>query len=289
MRTCKIFICIILVGCQNTIKYPEGGFDYPKHVNDEDSNFYYYPLKNIESRKDSFRDADGYLFFKPFNEPNLSIKSQAEETFRFTCGGALGESTIIVLTEELITLKTGSPSSIYETDELRLNELERDHLNILNRWFPIDTAGKKPYQKHYLDSLTKLYPQLHDPKYYRSLIDKTILPERKAFKYKTTEVSIKKEQYKYLIEEINSSGYWSLPFRIDCIDPPMDGYSFTLEANTKRKYKIVSVGGCPDDTSRFTKACQNIIDYAKMKNEINLIWKGEVTTQDMPLQNVHEP
>ena len=266
--------------CQTQNKYPEGGFDYPKNVSNNDTNFYYYPLKNIEPKRDAFQDTYTYLFYQTFDEPNLSIKPQQKEVFRLTYGGALGESVIITFTEDGIIVKKGSPRNIYSEDTSQLTGIEKFHLNILNRRFPIDTSGKNPFVKHYLDSLTKLYPQLLQPTYYHKLYDKTIVRNGEKFTYPVTKISLTKQQYDSLIQQINSSGFWAMPYRIECRDPAMDGYSFTLEANTKEKYKIVTVGGCSDDTTKFTKACQKLIDLAKMDKEIQLTWSGKIVIWD---------
>jgi hypothetical protein len=117
------------------------------------------------------------------------------------------------------------------------------------------------------------------------LYEKTIVRSTEKFTYSVTKVSLTKQQYYSLIQQINSSGFWTMPYRIECPDPGMDGYVFTLEANTKEKYKIVSVEGCSDDTTKFTKACQKLIDLAKMDKEIQLTWSyGEplVDSADLP-------
>jgi hypothetical protein len=172
MRYLLIILTLLFISCQTQSKYPEGGFDYPSVVSVSDTNFYYYPLKNIESKRDAFQDAYAYLFYQPFDEPNLSIKPLAKETFRLTYSRALGNSVIIVLTEDQIIVKKGSPSNIYYEDTSHLTNIENFHLTLLKRRYPIDTIGKPPFAKHYLDSLIKLYPQLLDPAYYHKLYDK---------------------------------------------------------------------------------------------------------------------
>ncbi|HLX53955.1 MAG TPA: hypothetical protein VKR58_08435 [Aquella sp.] len=280
MKYLVIIISLLFFSCHSQTKYPEGGFDYPKNVSNNDTNFYYYPLKDIESKKDAFQDSYAFLFYQSFDEPNLSIKPQPKDIFRLTYGGTFRESVIITFTEDGIIVKKGSPSIIYYEDTSHLTEIEKFHLALLKRRFPIDTSGRKPIVKHYLDSLTKLYPQLLDPNYYHNLYNKTITRNGEKFTYLITKINLTKQQYELLVQQINSSGFWSMPYKIDCQDPPMDGDSFTLEANTKKKYKIVTVGGCPDDTTKLTKACQKLIEFAKMDKEIHLIWSGKIVTGD---------
>ncbi len=277
---------VLLVGCNSNIKYSDGGFDYPKNITDKDSNFYYYQLKNIESPKDAFRGYYTYLFYQAFDEPNLSIKPQERETFRLSYSATSRKSIIIILTEDFIIVKKGSPENLYDNDTSHLLAIEKFHLNLLNYRFPIDTTGKSIYVKHYLDSLIKLYPQLLDPAYYHKLYDKTLVRNENKFNYAVTKITLVKQQYDSLIQQINSSGFWSMPYKIDCKDSPSDGYGFTLEANTKKKYKVVTAGGCLGDTTKFTRACQRIIDIAKLDKEVNLVWDGKVDTVSLTLPDI---
>jgi hypothetical protein len=280
---CILFpFLLIVVSCQTQSKYPEGGFDYPIKVSDSDTNFYYYPLKDIEPKKDAFEDRYAYLFYQPFDEPNLSIKPRSKETFRLSYANAFGQSVIITLLEDMIIVKKGNPSTIYTEDTSRLTEIENFHLLLLKNRYPIDTSGKLPFRKRYLDSLTKLYPQLLDPSYYHTLYEKIIVRKDKKFTYPVTKINLSKQEYKSLIQQINSSGFWTMPYKIECQYQPMDGDGFTLEANTRKRYKIVNVGGCPGDTTKFTKACQKLVEFAKMDKEIQLIWNwsGETISPD---------
>jgi hypothetical protein len=278
MKYFYLYLFILFNSCKAQTKYPEGGFDYPKNIANSDTNFYYYPLKDIEPIKAAFQDSYAYLFYQPFNEPNLSIKPQKHETFRLTYSPVFGKSIIISLTEDSVVVKKGSPHIIYNEDTSQLTEIEKFHLNLLKRRFPIDTTGKKPNVKHYLDSLTRLYPELLDPAYYHKLYEKTIARSGENFAYSKIKIPITKKQFDSIVAQINSSGYWTLPYNIECDDPPMDGYGFTLEANTKEKYKIVSAIGCPSDTTMFPKICQKIVELASMDKELKLDSKWEVIT-----------
>ena len=270
---------ISFAACESKIEYPDGGFEYPQQVAVSDTNLYYFPLRNIASKRDAFYDSYVYLFYQPFNEPNLSIRPQPKETFRLTYTGAFGNSVIISLTNDLITIKKGNADELYSEDTSHLSETEKLHWYILKRRFPIDTARKRRL-KHYFDSIVKLYPQLLDPSYYHKLYEKIIVRNTNKFTYPVTKIRLKNQQFDSLIQQINSSGFWAMPYAIECNDPPFDGYAFTLEANTKRKYKIVTVGGCPGDTSKFTTSCQKLIDLAKLNEEINLVWSGKIVTVD---------
>jgi hypothetical protein len=68
MQSFKFYMIIIFIlfvtACNNSIKYPDGGYDYPKYVSEKDTNFYNYPLKDIMSKNDSLRYSTHYLFYK---------------------------------------------------------------------------------------------------------------------------------------------------------------------------------------------------------------------------------
>ena len=90
-------ILITVVSCNQPIKYPEGGYDYPEHITARDTDFYYLPLKKILSRKDSFNRATNFFPMSFFNEPNLSMGPGKEDVFRFIYAEALGGTIFIDL------------------------------------------------------------------------------------------------------------------------------------------------------------------------------------------------
>ncbi|MBN8853981.1 MAG: hypothetical protein BGO55_10325 [Sphingobacteriales bacterium 50-39] len=173
-----IYIILLLAGCHSatTIKYPPGGFGYPEHPLDGDTNFYYYPIRELESRRDSFRESYDYDYFQSAREPNLSIRPQPVPTFRLSYGVPLGTDYIIALTPEYITVKTPahySDECMALPDTSRLTPMERYHYHILHYNFPIEpTAKRSPWKQHWLDSLGTVYPALHDVKYYSYLWNK---------------------------------------------------------------------------------------------------------------------
>ena len=119
----------------------------------------------------------------------------------------------------------------------------------------------------------KLYPELLDDSYYYKLITKTYPATQTEFKYELTRFAITRDQFIKVINDINQSGYWKLPSLIHCDDPPLDGYGYRLEANTARSFKSVSSFSCTGDTSNFPKICQEIVELAKMGDEIHLVRK----------------
>lgn len=279
MKYFILFTALFIISCHDYPKYPNGGYDYPKDFPASDTNLYYQQLQGLIPEREAFYDTYAYLFYSAFNEPNLSIRPQRKETFRLTFRTAFFDDVIITFNEDSLTVKKRiNGKSRYKSDSSTLTAIEKVHLEILDRWYPIDTLTYKPYLKRYFDSLVKLYPQLPDPAYYHKLADKTIAYSDEKWSFEKIQYPLTKELYRSLVEGVNTSGFWSLPYKIDCGKTLADGAEFTLEANTKKKYKVVRVISCPGDTSNFHKACQKIVEAAKLDKEIELIWWDKIDT-----------
>lgn len=289
-----IFSILFFSSCNNSIEHLDGGYDYPKNVSDKDSSNYTLAIKNFESEESAFYHSYDYLFYRLFNEPNLSLQPMPNETFRLVYQHALGKTVIVTFNKDSLTIKEGSPSILYRMDTTRLTALELSHYRLLARRFPLDDTTKNKMFRKYLDSMTKLYPQLLDAAYYHTLYDKIWVRNNEKFDYKFSKMVLQKGQFDSIVNEINMSGYWQLPLSIENDCDIADGASFSLEANTKYKYQLVSSPDCPGDTTKFTKACQHIIELAKLDHQIGLIWDGAVDTphiviQDVQLQDVKQP
>jgi hypothetical protein len=271
----------IFFSCNNNIQYPDGGYDYPAHVDDKDTNFYYYPLKDKLSRKDSFENADDYRTYQTFHEPNISLKPAITETIRFFYTGWGELPLLITITKNTIIVKRGYPGYDYVYDETKLSDLEKKHLRILQRDFPLEKVSTDNRRKKYIDSMAKLYPQLFDVNYYESLIKKRTILKKIPFTYTEKKKSITNTQFDNLIKMINSSDYWQLPFEIECKETITEGSAYQLEVSTQNKYNIVRGFACPDDTSKFVKTCQQIINLAQLDKKVNLIWQpSKMIVQD---------
>jgi hypothetical protein len=61
-----------------------------------------------------------------------------------------------------------------------------------------------------------------------------------------------------------------MPYIANCEQLGTDGNGFTLEANTSRKYKIVSSQDCRTDDDKLRKACKKLIEFAHMNKEIHI-------------------
>jgi uncharacterized CHY-type Zn-finger protein len=260
--------------CEPAVKYPAGGYSYPEAIDKRDSNFHYYPLKDVMTLKDSFNNVFGAWYHAAFDEPNLSLKGRDKEVFRLIYGDFEIKPLIIILTDGKLIVKTGNSQHTVEAyDMARLTKREQQHFELLQSWFPLDdTARRHPVQK-YLDSTAGADPELLDPGYYMALIKKSIPPNKEPFTYSTKIIPLSKAAYSGFIDDINQSGYWKLPYFIKCNEAVTGGSVYSLEANTKHQYNMVWKHICPNDTSKFTKLCQKIVDYAGMSKEIDLIWE----------------
>ena len=218
------------------IVYPEGGYEYPKYVEDKDTTFYCYPLKDIQSTRDSFESAYDYNFLKLFDEYNLSFKPKGVTTFRLIYGSSMGASSVIILTPDQIIAKTQIKGWSYAWhDSTKLAEHERFDFDILQRFYPLNDTSYKERRKHYFDSLTKENPKLLDPNYYKSLLDKSANWGEEKFEYELKRIPITRKTFYHLVNQISESGYWQLPFENKCQDIPTDAAGFILEANNINK------------------------------------------------------
>jgi len=270
-----ILICTITCKSPAVSRFPNGGYGYPSSISKADSTFYFVPLKNKLSKRDSILYAYAYLLYQGFDEPNLSLRYAGQDIIRLAYMGAFENSLIIKLTgNELIikTVKAGRVFPVNDESDDRLTKLEKRHYYILRRDYPTGETQNTPRIQHYLDSMINIYPQLLDPAYYLYLIKKRIVPSDPPVVYITKTKTLSQEQYETFIDLLNKSGYWSLPYFVECSEPPNDGYGFTLEVNTKEKYNAVSTGVCEviNKSIGLKKAAQKLVAYAGLESKINL-------------------
>lgn len=263
-----VFVTIIVSCIQEPGHLVSGGYNYPDKQYPIDTNDYSHPIRDLLSTRDSFNYAYYEKFFhRSLNEPNLSIKPLGQPIYRLTYRSAFGDVAIVAIFNNRIVAKQlveGDPYPVY--DSTKISPLERHFYEILYWNFPLENriqAGRK-----YLDSLSKVYPQLLDPNYYKALLDKCLVPNKYPAVYTTKEFSISQSKYRSLLKCINSIGYWSMPFEIACRDISTDGYGVTLEANTPTKYNIVYRINCTKEEIPFLKLCQEIVNLANFKDHV---------------------
>jgi len=279
-----LFAGCFLVSCARPQQHPPGGYPYSEAIRDMDTDYYFLSIRKFVPRKDSLLYVNGNYEYRMFQEPNLSIGYLGQEEYRLTYGPALLYPTIIILTPRKIVVKQETKGLPYfPENENLLDSLERFHYRILQRRYPLDQYRGKIERKRYYDSLIRVYPQLLSPAYFQHLIKKAIDPHAEPFAYYERTYPITDSQYRYLTNLIDSSGYWSLPYTLDCKPENMttDGDGFTLEANTRDRYNIVSRPECAGDSGlALARACQQLVKYAHKDDSIHLFYEHRFISVD---------
>lgn len=302
LRSLPFYWFLFITACHAPAHYPAGGYPYPEHVADNDTNFYFYPIRNKIPRTDSFHDALAFMSYRDLDEPNLSIIPMAEDEFRLTYQPALGPGPlVIVLTKDSIIAKQGSLTDEYIRlyEGVQLDSLEQQLVKLLDYNYPLDDTSvhHSPRRRHYLDSMGRRYPRLYDPAYYRFLLDKEFAHSKPLFTYTRKSIRINQEDYDHFVSLLNASGYWQLPISMPSLEAGFDGWGYTLEANTALQYNNVSDGNGGAETSQFARACQMLIDLAGLEKKIKIYYGGPADTaarkpvvvEDVQLEDVKEP
>jgi hypothetical protein len=277
VRSLSFFALILLSACHLKSHYPSGGYPYPKHFAAKDTNFYFYPVRDKFSRSDSIRDAFAYISYREMDEPNLSLSPMPSAVFRLTYDEVMGHGpTVIVLTRDSLIVKLGHYTDEYYKlpDTSRLDTLERRLIKLLDRHYPLDkvstdTSMHARWRKHYLDSMGRRYPQLYDPQYYYTLMEKELAHSKPLFTYTRQSKKISDSDFHRFVNLLNASDFWHLPPECPCSDFN-DSWGFTLEANTATKYNMAEQCMCDADTTRFKYACQELIRLAGLDKKIHV-------------------
>lgn len=228
-------------------------------------------MKDSFSFRDSFEYSNYYRYmFTAFHEPNLSIKPSPKPVFRLFYSSVMSRAIIILLSEDRITIKEqisgyGGP----HFDIMKLTSKERVHYRILE-----DCFSNYKNQETFCDTsfLFQSDSLVHIPTYFQGLQDKALYFGTDAFKYQVKTVPISHRTFARLVKGINASNYWDHPFSHNCENPATDGFGVTLEANTGKVYKIIDVGFCPDYSSSYLKAWEEVIKKAGLHDRISLDW-----------------
>jgi len=249
----------------------KNAFVYPDLTNKSDTDILAYPIKDYLSLRDSLIHVNsGTAYFQKFNEPNLSLRFSGIETFRFYYNTTEGYPLNISFNNKEITIKTGKKGVIepvlnYE----KLDSLERKQIRFFERFTFVNKEGFSVERKKYYDSFTTIHPELLSTHFYKSLFDKATDNDSLRFEYNTTIVKLTPKDYCKLIDSLNASDFWNLPWRMDH-EPVMDGGGYEFEAHTKAKYKIVISNGLPIRTLGLTQFCKYLVDFAGLTEKVNL-------------------
>ncbi|MDX2049044.1 MAG: hypothetical protein SFU87_19815 [Chitinophagaceae bacterium] len=269
----KLILLILVSACQHNkgadIYIPEGGYNFPKSFADKDTLLYIYPIKDIIPTRDSFQFSTYSEFlYKSFNEPNLSLRPTKELVYRLIYQpGFTGYVAILTLQDRKMIIKeleSGNAMPYIESE--RLDSSEQEHLRLFRTYFPLNKYSGKAWTKKYLDSMTKLYPELLAANYYRTLTIKAATWGSEPFSYNKREISLEKGKYDYFMNLISQSGYWKMkPIEHNCIGEASHPDGYVLEGATQKKYNFVDYTECLNDSSRFAKAVKELIEYSKLE------------------------
>jgi hypothetical protein len=223
MKTVCIIFSLSLLSCNSPqrnskINIPEGGYNFAEPINIKDSSFPFYPVRSMETIMDSTFDAFyTKKLLEVFEESNISLRPEKKPVFRIIFSEWTRPSYFIRIDEDQIIIKKGLRVDYLHKDEERLSELERQHLDILERGVPLLRRLKlsRPSVKRYLDSLTRLYPELLKEEYYDYLMQKAFTPLDKPFTYSTKIISIEKSIFNEIVSKLKNSNYWSLPLSLE--------------------------------------------------------------------------
>ena len=263
----------VIISCSDDeIVYPKGGYPYLENITPRDSDFYFLPIRHTLTREDSFKITPAFKdLFRGFNEQNLSLRSPQGDIFRLIYTGSHGNHAVIRILKNKIEIKVAKSGSFeLAPDLIKLNAVEKTQFDLLYINYHRTEITFDERRKRYADSLIKIYPELLDPLYYRKLLDKLFSIYQGPFIYSTKEIKITNDKYKYLVALINNSEFWERPFHsTDDEASNADGYGLYLEAITKNKYQCIMSNMYLDGPSKFRKACDELIKYTGIANEIS--------------------
>ncbi len=186
------------------------------------------------------------------------------------------------MTEDEIIVKVNADGRYWpEIDTDKLTEIQWRHLHILRIDFPLDEvklydappAPPPPpdqleesirSQKE-RDSIKKNTPELLNPLYYDFLLKKAAVNTKDIFSFSTKTIKISKEEFKRIVDLINRSGYWKMPYQKKSSGASDAGY-YILEANNGKKYNAVYEEDGFYGIEELSKACHELIKIAKVLN-----------------------
>ena len=262
-----LILSLFSYGCNDEIVYPEGGYPYFKNISSRDSNNYFLPIRHLIPDRDSFLAFDSKYFFQGFDEDNLSLSPPKEDIFRFTfeCGFC-GKAAIVRLTKsEIVIKKTRLGYSGLNIDKDLLSPVEKEHFYLFERYYPFDNPRHSMLYRKYFDSVLKTYPQLADLSYFDRLRKRASVIHKMPEKYVQESIPIRVDKFNYLVNLLNSSGFWQRSYRNDCEIAPTDGDGFGVEAATKNKYHFINSDYCQKDyeNSGLRKMINELLSFIK--------------------------
>jgi hypothetical protein len=272
--TAIVVLLAFMLSCQSGVKYPDGGYEYVKNYNMEDTGFYFLPVKDSFSTFDSFWIAfHGEFLYSKLGEPNLSLEPRPSDVYRLITYTEPKAPIIITISmNKVITKICHGYLTPCPFDTTKLTSLEKRHFAILERRFPLSKDDLPERSWHYYDSFLQVHPELLNPRYYYSLLRK-VYCDNVGYLYTTDTVRITPKQFRTFSQTIDRLGYWKMPVKTGCDGSDCTHSSpFLFEANTRSKYKYVSsISCCRDSLSlSFARICQAAVNLAGLKEKVSI-------------------
>ena len=241
----------------------QNAYAYPDLQNKKDTDDMFYTIKNLVSQRDSFFQVTyGMNYLKKLNEQNFSLRFLGTETFRFIRDP---EINITFNKHEMIikTFKSGDISPVVNTE--KLDSLEKGEYKFFKKFYFRDKESLSPAWKKYYDSMVIVHPELLSIREYKRLYDKGLDYDSAKFEYNTKVIKLSSNQYCALVDSLNKTDFWKLPYRVDYPEVVMDGGGYCFEANTKDKYKVFMCYGLPIDSIKMTRYCKYLLTFAGLE------------------------
>ncbi|QEC68690.1 hypothetical protein FRZ67_15765 [Panacibacter ginsenosidivorans] len=246
----------------------QNAYNYPDLQNRKDTDILFYPIKDSVSQRDSFFDVTyGMNYLKKLNEQNLSLRFVGMETFRFIHDPQVN---ITFNKNEMIikTFKSGNISPVL--NQRKLDSFEAGEYRFFKKFYFRDIGTLSPAQKEYYDSMIKVHPELLSIQLYKKLYDIALDYDSAKFEYETKVIKLSSKQYCSLVDSLNKTDFWKLPWKIEAPDVTMDGGGYCFEANTKNKYKIFLCYRSRSDNIKMTGFCKYLLEFAGLDDKIHL-------------------
>jgi len=246
----------------------QNAYNYPNLQNKKDTDILFYPIKDSVSQRDSFFDVTyGMNYLKKLGEQNLSLRFVGTETFRFIHDPQVN---ITFNKNEMVikTFKSGDLSPVLNTK--KLDSLEAGEYRFFEKYFFRNKEHLSPAREKYYDSMVYLHPELLSIQLYKQLYDKALDYDSAKFEFETKVIKLSSGQYCDLIDSLNKTDFWRLPWKVEYPDEVMDGGGYCFEANTKDKYKIFLCYRMPIDSIKMTGFCKYLLQFAGLSDKINL-------------------
>ena len=186
----RIFFFILLstgiLSCKQEISFPEGGYNYPVDL--------------FDNQGEGFRmNYINNFFLQSFKEQPLHTSPEKQITIRLEIIRI--HASIITVTKKEIVVKQSLKGHCYPDFDLsKLTATELIQFSMIDR-MPKMTGKKKMTLSK--DSMVKLYPQLLSNSYYKYLLDKAQTPDG-PFIFSVKHVAISENTFYRLLDKINN-------------------------------------------------------------------------------------